>query len=682
MLRTFLLLIAAIGLLCGPSGSTLLADDAAPALRPMRPLPVARKTELAAGPKKFVDAARGDDASAGTEAAPWKTLKHALRRLAPGDTLYLRAGIYYEKPILTKSGTEAAPITIAGYPGELATIDGSFREFVDSPATSWEPFTGGAADEYVSTRTYPDADTRRSPTHGLPGNWEPMLGKETERPLALGAFADSLVPLHGYRTKEDFRSKNEYWLAGKNEARDIGNYCGPGLWFDRDTARIHIRLAHTQLAGLEDRAYRGETDPRKLKLIVAAGFGDDVMRITGISHVTLRDLVFRGAVASPMLHVYGSHHITLDHLSVYGGYPALLLNAAQDIRVAHSAFRSLAAPWTSRAHMKYRGTPEYQVVLQNNMPINENIEIANCEFTDGHDFGFFRFVKNLQFHHNFVDNFNDDGLECGPKLRGHTLYIYENRIGRCLIPFSQHEFNKDESPVDHGSTDGVYAFRNVIDLRGGTYKSPPPAADSTGAYLHEEGHLVSDHGGPVWPLMRFYHNTILRTGPNFRDYYLFALGAQGIRNNERDVFNNILVQTQKVPGAGFAGITETGVVRAGGNILWGVVDGPQAPAEPFAKFRASKLFAASKKHYERGLTTDDRVADPQLAKLTADEAAPVDLTLRTTSPAIDAGLPINAAWPDPLRDSDAKQPDIGALPLGLKPWGVGVDGRLSLFGAP
>lgn len=673
---------AAVGLLVFGAGSAFGADEPASSLKPMRPLPVARKIAVVDGPKKFVDARRGDDTAAGTEAAPWKTLKHALRKLAPGDTLYLRAGTYYERPVLTKSGTEAAPIVIAGYPGEIVAIDGSLREFTESPATSWEPFAGGAAGEYVSTKTYPDVDTRRTPSQGLPGNWEPMWGNEDERPLTLGFFAESMIPLHGYRTVEDFRSQNEFWLGGKNEARDIGNYCGPGLWFNRDTQRIHIRLAPTQLAGLGAQAYRGPSDPRTLPLVVAAGFGDDVVRITGIQHVTLRDITFRGAVGSPLLHVYGSHHITLDHIAAYGGYPALLINASHDIRTAHSAFRGNAAPWTSRAHMKYRGTPSYQIVLQNNLPRNENIEFAYCEFTDDHDFAFFRYVKNLQFHHNFVDNYNDDGLECGPKLRDHTLYIHENRIGRCLIPFTQHEMDKDESPVDHPPVSGVFAYRNVIDLRGGTYKSPPGKDDPSGAFLHEEGHLVGDHGGPVWPVMRFYHNTVLRTSPVFRDYFLFGLGAQGLRNNERDVFNNILVQMEQVPGAGFAGITETGNVREGGNLLWGVVDGPRAPNEPFAKFRASKLFRGSKKFYEPGLTTNDRVADPKFVNLSADRAAPCNLSLRPTSPAVDAGLPIAAEWPDPLRDADAKQPDIGALPLGAKPWGIGIDGRLSLFGNP
>src|SRR5262249_54674388 len=213
----------------------------------------------------------------------------------------------------------------------------------------------------------------------------------------------------------------------------------------------------------------------------------------------------------------------------------LLVSAARDIRVTHCAFRGLAAPWSGRAHMKYYGTASYVIVFQNHQPTNENIEFAWCEFTDGHDFAFLRFVKNLQFHHNFVDDFNDDGLECGPKLRSHTLFIYQNRITRCLLPLTQHEMEKDESPIDHDAKAGVFFYRNVVDLRGGTYSTPPAQADPSGTFLHAEGHVVADHGSPIYPVMHVYHNTILRRTQVFRDLFLFGLGAQGLKNTDRDV---------------------------------------------------------------------------------------------------------------------------------------------------
>jgi hypothetical protein len=643
---------------------------------PQRRLPTALGGAPTRGPAHYVDPVRGHDANDGSIAKPWKTMQHGVRRLEPGDRLYLRGGIYYETVYLSQSGTAESPIAIAAYPGELPVLDGGLREFLESPATSWERSKDSTPGEYVSSKSYPYAADRRTPHQFLPGSWEPMRGLEDQRPLALGHFADSLVPLHGYRTVEDLRSTNELQPPNKNAG---AAYCGPGLWFNRETSRIHIRLAHHRLVGLGDRAYRGETDPRKLPLVVAVGFGQDVLRINGIKHVRIEGLVLRGATGSPMIHVYGSQGIHLDHLTVYGGFPALLVNASQNVRVTHSAFRGLAAPWTGRAHMKYRGTATYQIVFQNSQPVNEDIEFAHCEFTDDHDFAFLRYARNLRFHHNFVDNFNDDGLECGAKLRWHTIYIHHNRIGACLGVFQQHEIDKDESPATHDPDSGVYVYRNVFDQRAGVYYGLPTSDDPGGAYLHYEGHVISDHGSPVYPVMRIYHNTFLRQEPVWRDYFLFGFGAVSLRNTERDVFNNLFVQANRVPGAVILG-KEAGPLREGGNLLWGVNEGPTKKADPFAKLRNSPLFQDSQRFYEPGWTTNDIVADPKFVQLTGDAREPSDLRLSEGSPAIGAGRVLPAKWPDPLREVDKGKPDIGAVPLGVTGWGVGVDGRIPVFG--
>ena len=205
-------------------------------------------------------------------------------------------------------------------------------------------------------------------------------------------------------------------------------------------------------------------------------------------------------------------------------------------------------------------------------------------------------------------------------------------------------------------------------------------ADPTGEFLHAGGALASDHGGPVWPVMRFYHNTLLRETPVFRDNYLFGLGVAGMRQTERDVFNNLFVQMDKVPGVNFVAVTEAGPLREGGNVLWGVKDGPSRTDNPFAKFRSTALFKKSQVFHEPGWTTDDRVADPRFVRLTSDTPHAVDLRLQADSPAVNTGVSLPAAWPDPFREADAGLPDIGALPLGESPWGVGIDGRIPLFG--
>ncbi|GIW93737.1 MAG: hypothetical protein KatS3mg110_1778 [Pirellulaceae bacterium] len=638
----------------------------------LRPPPVVLPDEPLLEDAYYVDARHGSDDFDGSRQRPWRTVQHAVDQLRPGDVLYVRGGIYYEKVAIRCSGMHEAPIVVRSYPGELAILDGGLREFYETPGEAWQPNPDGVPGEFISTRSYPDGDTRRAPRQFLPGAWEPFWGREQERPLAMGFFADTMIALHGYRRLQDLRSDNELF-AGKADERPL--YCGPGLWFNRRTGRIHVRLAHTRLEGLGAAAYRGPTDPRQVPLVVAVGFGDDVLRLTGISHVRIEGLVVRGATGSPLIAIYGCDGVELERVTAYGGFPALLLDASRNIKVRHCAFRGNAAPWSSRAHMKYYGTPSYQIIFYNSQPINENIEIAWCEFTDDHDFAFFRFVRNLQFHHNYVDNFNDDGLECGPKLRDHSIYIYQNYLGSALIPFSQHEIAPDESPQEHGRDSGIYVFRNIIDLRNGVYVAPPAQPDATGKFLHQEGHLASDHGSPIWPVMRFYHNTIVRRTATFRQYYLFGLAAQGLRSTERDVFNNIFIQTEGTPGVVLPAPSESVRLREGGNLIWGPSASHDPAENPLERFRLTPQFLASQRLYAPGWTGLDLFADPLLAAL-GSESGELDARLRPGSPAIDRGVALPDDWPDPLRGQDAGLPDIGAIPAGIDLWGVGIDGRL------
>lgn len=648
---------------------SIAADRSQPA---MRPLPVASDRPMTEGRAWYVDAAKGSDAAVGSRERPWRTLKHSVRQLTPGDVLYLRGGTYYESVVLPKSGAAGKPMTIRSYPKELAVIDGGLREFHDSPATAWLPFAEGSKDEFVSAQSYPQFTSRPILTAFPAEGWEPFYGKEDERPLVLGHFADSMVPLHGYRTVNDLRDTSMLWDVDNKFQIDEGVYCGPGLWFNHETQRIHIRLAHTTLEGLGANAYRGETDPRKLPLCISGPYGNDVLRINGVSHIVVQDLVLRGASGSPLVNLYGSDDVTLDGVTLYGGAPGLLTNASSNVRLVNCAFRGLAAPWSSRASMKYRGTPSYQIITQRAAPQNRDWEIANCEFTDDHDGVWLRYVHNLKFHHNFVDNFNDDGIEVGARKRDHLLYIYQNLISRCQIAFTLHEMEKDESPatVDPGS--GVYIARNVIDLRRGTFKAPPKEPDPSGSYLNGEIMLCSDHGGPTWPNYFFYHNTVLRSNPSWRGYYGFGMGGQATRNTQRRVINNIFVQITGIPGLSFASGPDDNFVD--GNLHWGRQDGPKYEGDFFKKANRGPAF--KKTPTPDGWMVHDQFADPKFNEFGEDPAAAFDIALRAESPAIDAGVEVPNDWFDPLREPDAAQPDIGAVPYASATWAVGIQGRI------
>ena len=283
----------------------------------------------------------------GRSSAPWKTLAHALRQLKPGDTLYLRGGTYYEKVSLTRSGTAEAPITIARIPASWRCSTAACASSSTIPPTSWEPFNDGAEGEYVSTQTYPDADDRKVPHQFLPG----CLGADVGHRGRAAARAGPLRRLDGAAARLSHRGRpagDERVLARRQEgdARHRRLLRAGAVVQPRDRPHPHPAGAPPARRAWATAAYRGETDPRKLPLVVAVGFGDDVLRISGIKHVRIQGLVLRGATGSPMIHVYGSENIDLDHLTVFGGFPGLLVNASKNIRVTHSAFRGLAAPWT------------------------------------------------------------------------------------------------------------------------------------------------------------------------------------------------------------------------------------------------------------------------------------------------------------------------------------------------
>jgi hypothetical protein len=88
----------------------------------------------------FYVAPDGDDHNQGTLAQPWATIQHAASRLQPGETVYIRAGIYAiaEQIRAQHSGTADAWIVYAAYPGERVVIDA--EAIVVAPPSGQPPF--------------------------------------------------------------------------------------------------------------------------------------------------------------------------------------------------------------------------------------------------------------------------------------------------------------------------------------------------------------------------------------------------------------------------------------------------------------------------------------------------------------------------------------------------------------
>ncbi len=628
--------------------SALLASTASAAEfkshPPMRALPTASARPKGEGPACFVDAAKGADANDGSLAKPWKTLAHATPKLVPGDTLYLRGGTYYERMKCGVSGTATKPITIRAFPGELPIIDGGLREFAEAPATAWEPVKGSTVGEYRSVKPYPKAEG-----------------------IVLGHFLDSMNTLHGYRFGNDIRSTNEYWnLTGKIEDDPKGLYCGPGVWLNPATGHLHCRLAHTKLDHLGTTNYTDETDPRKLALAVAGpGIAFD---LNGAKHVRVYDLVIRGANRTT-LNVEKCANVELDGLHVYGGSPAVMLRASGDVKLTRSCVRGISAPWSWRGGQKYRGNSAYLMTARPEEGGCKNVEIAYCELTDCHDGPYIGTVRGLRFHHNLVDNFNDDGIYLSGAGVGGDIHITQNCITRCLHCFAF------AGTYELGA--GVFIARNIIDQRGEVRYQWPKAADDPEfapekpggpARVPHTGFLTGDHGSPTWEKMYYYHNTLLFRDKAFRDQYGFGM-ARATTGTTRRALNNVIVSTTALPGLLFEGPENDFV--ADHNLFWSTAEGPTFKGDFFAAARKAKAFEASKKTYAPGWGANDRFADPKFTKFTGWGDAAGDYRPSEGSPAVDAGTEVPKEWPDPLRKLDAGKPDLGALPRGAAAFKVG-----------
>ncbi|MBM3981866.1 MAG: DUF1565 domain-containing protein [Planctomycetes bacterium] len=635
-------------------GLTLFLATAVASAAEVRSHPPLRQTPKNKGPfpvaaltldtARVVHPTEGDDKKAGTLAAPWRTIKHALTQLKPGQTLYLHEGTYYENVYVALAGRPGAPITIRSVPGELAVIDGGLREFFDAPQDAWEPEPNGRPGEYRSKKAYPN---RRD---------------------VLGSFGDSMIGLQTYHHARDLRATNELfdWENwDKIDQCDLKPvYLGPGVWYDRETGRVHIRLARTNLPKPVPN-YTGETDPRKLPLVLAP-FNSVPLHLDGAKHVRIADVMIRGA-GYTAIQLDHAQHVEFDNVTVWCGTYGVRAGSTGPLKLSACRFYGNVAPWTFRtdgSKRDYPGRPHRNLSRMNThalieidsgresgvyaTPQNDNWEIEYCEFTDAHD-GVYLGGINVKFHHNLLDGLQDDGIYLSPMYARHRLdkkdaeiHLYQNRFGTMLTALA---FGGTE-PL---APDKVFVYRNVFDLRGALQIGRPTARRAEPGLA--TGKVIGDHGSPPWSAMNIYHNTFVTAGGS-RDAAMATFAASKVAQQRR-VFNNVFLHGDRLPA--FAPPDPAANCAADGNVYWAPNTPEKTAAAFFDKFRKSDAFPASQKLYAAGSTTNCRVADPRLDK---------ELRVEKGSPLIDAGIALPAEWPDPLRKADKGTPDIGALPQG------------------
>jgi hypothetical protein len=616
---------------------------AGPSHPPLRQPPAPSQRPLTAGRQFFVDP-KGDDGNNGSQEHPWRTISENLGALQAGDTLVLRGGVYYDALSIALVGTQDQPITIRSYPGEQAILDGSISEFFTSPALQWDPAEGGAPGEFVSVMNFRNVRD------------------------IVGSFGDSQIGLQTYYHAQDLRATGELldwedWdRTAQTDLKPV--YCGPGLWLDRPTGRLHCRLAHTHLP--EPVAnYRGETDPRKLPLIIAT-FEAVPITLDAAQHIRLQDLTIRGAGYTSVV-LNQCSHVTIDNCTIWCGTYGLRLTGTDHFRLTKSRLYGSLAPWTFRndaSKRDYPGRPHRNISRLNThalieidsgressvhaFPQNDQWEIDHCHLADAHD-GIYLGAINVKFHNNLIENLQDDGIYLSPMYLRHRLeqtdpqlHIFSNTFRQLLTPLA---FGGDRPET----ADQVFIYRNTFDLRLPVLTGRPSTRKAEAGVSF--GKPLGDHGSPPWSAMYIYHNTFVMAEPA-RDAAMNTLGSTR-SGHPRRAFNNLFIHQARLPN--FVPPQPESDVLSDGNWYWSPAADAKKHEALFTKFRASDQFTKSKDRYAPGSESNSRAGDPKLA---ADSLTPA-----AGSPLVDAGVPIPAEWPDPLRQSDAGRPDIGARPL-------------------
>jgi uncharacterized repeat protein (TIGR02543 family) len=94
----------------------------------------------------YVSTETGLDSNPGTLDKPFRTIGKAATVVAPGDTVYIRGGIYYEQVTLSVSGVSNKPITWEGYKNETVVINGINRSVVEA-----DPIDGTTPQLYLKS---------------------------------------------------------------------------------------------------------------------------------------------------------------------------------------------------------------------------------------------------------------------------------------------------------------------------------------------------------------------------------------------------------------------------------------------------------------------------------------------------------------------------------------------------
>lgn len=624
---------------------------------------------------RFV-ATTGDDTAAGDQSHPWRTIQHALAGATPGTTIFVATGRYHEDVLLRDLHGEAgAPIVIRSMPGELAVIDGV------QAAITWTPATGAdaAPDEWVSDQAFDRG--------------------AAEDTISRGVFVDRepYTRLLTYSRLEDLRAANQRWViedpnlpgAVTPKGRRIAwVYMGPGIYHDRATGLIHLRLSPTtnNAQGLAD--YDGPREPSQVALALWARQSQPVL-VQRSSYVELHDLRLVGG-GDATAQVQASEHVTFDHVEIRAATAGLMIGSSTSVHFLNGVLDGGIPEWSFRSDFKavYKIQNADGTVSENNLVrktqrtllyvgnASRDIEVAYSELGHGHDIYFAGADSSI--HHCRIGPIQDEALYVNHVKDIDNLRIHDNVYTRVVSGISS--AGKPSGPR--------YVYRNIYDLRDPT-ASYRPGVSPKGVWRW--GHIFKNNlsSAPFY----FYHNTIaVRSNKPGQPVLLHfqIVGKPGAEPQPRWFADNVVVVAGShagpfsfVPADEYRANKDARgqpLMVSDGN-AWVRVGASDAPI--FRCLGGKKQATCNAPKWSNLLGVRDGTGfeahsksgtSPGFVRMaTADSVAPDDdLRPGADSPAIGTAVALPADLPD---DAMGDPTDAGALGRDAPPLRIGVDGR-------
>lgn len=466
------------------------------------------------GGSTFHVATTGNDAAAGSEAAPWLTLTHAAAQLRAGDTLIVGGGTYHETFAVSASGTADAPITIQAAEGETPIVDGSLSAYRTSGNSAWELVDAGL-------HLWRTVSTLASPGEfGYTGRID---------------VDGTLYMLTSYRGGDTVGTGLQMLSATAN-LYDIAApyYMGPGITHDTD-GHVYIRLDPNSSAAHWDHITPmviSDKDPRNHNIYLAPNntgidLAGDYVTIDGIdvshawtaisgvgAHATIQNLTMRPSRFGSRV---GAAGWTFDNVTMQFDRPEWI--SRSDVKGFDEPAKD-----TRTGGIDWQGT-------------------TGGRFTNGAIIGAFDAMLVLGNEHDIkvLNSLIADAFDDGAQM-GSGAYDIEYGYNT----FTAAGISHDGSGTDSADTpDSIYVHHNVFDNTVFVFwaRKPvtgvDPAEGGFGGYL--PGPCIGNHGVPDFDdPWKIYNNTFVAYA---------ASGIQGVQhfmyhgttpgNGVHEAYNNL-----------------------------------------------------------------------------------------------------------------------------------------------